>query len=82
MHVWTANLDITWIANMQKDFLEHCGIEIEFGCRELGKTGGRCGPNEQFLVCLFYREIVDASRGRTFHCKMANNNLITVFGLA
>ena len=29
--------------------------------------------NEQALVCLSNREIVDASRGRTFHCKMANN---------
>ena len=28
---------------------------------------------EQALVCLSNREIVDASRGRTFHCKMANN---------
>jgi len=28
---------------------------------------------EQALVCLSDREIVDASRGRTFHCKMANN---------
>jgi len=29
--------------------------------------------NEQALVCLSNREIVDASRGRTFHCKIANN---------
>jgi len=29
--------------------------------------------NEQALVRLFNREIVDASRGCTFHCKMANN---------
>jgi len=28
---------------------------------------------EQALVCLSNREIVNASRGRTFHCKMANN---------
>jgi len=35
--------------------------------------------NEQALVCLPNREIVDASRGRTFHCEMANNRLITVF---
>ena len=28
---------------------------------------------EQALVCLSNREIVDASRGCTFHCKMANN---------
>jgi len=34
---------------------------------------------EQALVCLSNREIVDASRGCTFHCKMANNRLITVF---
>jgi len=34
---------------------------------------------EQALVFLSNREIVDASRGRTFHCKMANNRLITVF---
>jgi len=30
-------------------------------------------PNEQALVCLSNREIVDASRGCTFHCKTANN---------
>ena len=34
---------------------------------------------EQALVCLSNRETVDASRGRTFHCKMANKRLITVF---
>ena len=34
---------------------------------------------EQALVCLSNREIVDASRRRTFHCKMANNRLLTVF---
>jgi len=28
---------------------------------------------EQAVVCLFNRKTVDASRGRTFHCKMANN---------
>ena len=28
---------------------------------------------EQALVCLSNRELVDASRGCTFHCKMANN---------
>jgi len=37
--------------------------------------------NEQALVCLANREIVDASRGRTFHCKVANNRLITFFSL-
>ena len=31
------------------------------------------GRYEQALVCLFNREIVDASRRRTFLCKMANN---------
>jgi len=35
--------------------------------------------HEQALVCLSSREIVDASRGCTFHCEMANNRLITVF---
>jgi len=35
---------------------------------------------EQAIVCLSNREIGDASRG-TFHCKMANNRLITVFPL-
>jgi len=29
--------------------------------------------NEQAVVCLSNREIVDASRGRTCHCKIANN---------
>jgi len=33
---------------------------------------------EQALVCLSNREIVDASRGSTFHCKMTNNSIITV----
>ena len=32
--------------------------------------------NEQALVCLYNREMVDASRGRTFHCKMANNRFV------
>jgi len=36
---------------------------------------------EQTLVCLSNREIVDASRGRTLHCKMANNRVITVLPL-
>jgi len=36
-------------------------------------------PHEQVLVCLSNREIVDASRGRTFYCKMANNRIITFF---
>jgi len=30
---------------------------------------------EQALVCLSNREIVDASRGCTFHCNMANNRV-------
>jgi len=34
------------------------------------------------LGCLSKKEIVDASRGRTFHCKTANNLLTTVFFLA
>ena len=34
--------------------------------------------HEQALVCLSNREIVDASRRRPFHCKMANNGLIAV----
>ena len=34
---------------------------------------------EQALVCLSNKEIVDASRGRRFHCKMANNRLIPFF---
>ena len=38
--------------------------------------------NEQALVCLSNREIVDASRGRTFHCEMANNLFFSnCFGL-
>jgi len=36
-------------------------------------SGGRQYSYEQALVCLCNREIVDASRGCTFHCKMANN---------
>jgi len=37
------------------------------------------GRYPQALVCLSNREIVDASRGRTFHCKMANNRVIAFF---
>ena len=43
------------------------------------KQASRCQLNEQALVCLFNIDIVDASRGCTFHCKMANKGLITVF---
>jgi len=34
--------------------------------------------NEQSLVCLSNREVVEASRRRPFHFKVANNRLITV----
>ena len=37
---------------------------------------------EQALVCLSNREIVDASRGRIFHCKMANNRVFFLIVLA
>ena len=37
------------------------------------------GGPEQALVRRSNREIVDASRGRTFHCKIAKNRLRTVF---
>ena len=37
------------------------------------RDAGFAAPYEQALVCLSSREIVYASRGRTFHCKMANN---------
>ena len=33
---------------------------------------------EQALVCLSNREIFHASRGRTFHCKMANDRFFLV----
>ena len=35
-------------------------------------------PNEQALVCLSNREIVDASRGRTIHCQTANNRFFLI----
>jgi len=35
--------------------------------------GAQSNGHEQALVCLSNREIVDASRGCTFHCKLANN---------
>ena len=40
-----------------------------------------CPPwcNEQALVRLSNREIVDASRGHTFHCKMTNNRFFCFF---
>jgi len=43
--------------------------------RGLALTHGGVNPiyYEQALFCLSNREIVDASRGCTFHCKMANN---------
>ena len=37
------------------------------------------GVNEQALVCLSNREMVDASRRRPFHCKMTNNRLKPFF---
>jgi len=37
--------------------------------------------DERALVCLSNREIVDASGGRTVHCKMANTRLRTVVSL-
>ena len=37
--------------------------------------------NEQALVCLSNRKLVNASRGRPLHYKMANNRSITVFSL-
>jgi len=40
---------------------------------QLRHAGTRTNVNEQALVCLSNEEIVDASRGRTFHCEMANN---------
>ena len=33
---------------------------------------------EQALVCLSNREIVDASRGCTFHCKTANHRFCSL----
>ena len=36
------------------------------------------GSHEQALVCLPNRDTVDASRGRTCHCEMATNRVITV----
>jgi len=46
------------------------------------KVLGPWRPNEQALVFLPNREIVDASRGRTFHCKMANNRFFLLIVLA
>ena len=43
-----------------------------------GKLGFRPARHEQALVCLSNREIVDASRGRTFFCKMANTRLFLI----
>jgi len=54
-----------------------CGESLD---SPLGLDALHC-MHEQALGCLSNREIVDASRGRTFHCKMANNRLITVFFL-
>ena len=39
----------------------------------------RCRYYGKALVYLSNRDSVDASRGRIFHCKMANNRSITVF---
>ena len=41
-----------------------------------GKAGEEAS-HEQALVCLSNREIVDASRGCTFHCKMANSRFFS-----
>ena len=40
---------------------------------------GRPTTYEQALDCLYNIEILDVSRGCTFHYKMENNRLITVF---
>jgi len=39
------------------------------------------GRDEQALVCLSIREMVDARRWCTFHCKIVSNGLITFFSL-
>jgi len=55
-------------------------------CRRARRTRG--GPSRQYgtppryeqaLVCLSNKEIVDASRGCAFHCKMANNRVTVCF---
>jgi len=47
--------------------LRPCQLEASRG------HAGKCVYHEHALVCLSNREIVDASRGRTFHCKMVVN---------
>jgi len=44
----------------------------------LGKLGLTRVNNEQALVWLSSREFVDASRGCTCHCKMANNRFFSL----
>jgi len=47
----------------------------QLGSRARGEPPFTGYCHEQALVCLSNREIVDASRGRTLHYKMANNHL-------
>jgi len=52
-------------------------LAAKHGDAQLARCGFDNRSNEQALVFLSNREIVDASRGCTFHCKMANTRLTT-----
>ena len=42
----------------------------------------RESSDKQALVCLSDRQILDVSRGRSFHCKQANTRLFSLILLA
>jgi len=54
-------------------------IQYQFTDGDTDATLRQAEVHKQALVCLSNREIMDASRGRTCHCLMANNRIMTVF---
>ena len=55
--------------NIATYLLTHMSINIHLCAR------AHVCEDEQALVCLSNREIVDASSGRIFHCKIAKNRV-------
>jgi len=63
IYIFCAHIYIFIDIHINKDTVD---IVIE-------KYTAPAAANEQAPVCLFNRDILDASRGRPFHCNMANN---------
>ena len=81
---WSSWENALWPSQQEVCILIQCIIQV-LSIYRIGVFGFVVSPKlsrwygrvfyswEQALICLSNREIVDASRGRTFHCKMANN---------